>query len=983
MSEPETKPGPIPRIAPPTTQTPEVVSKLIRFALSQLSADNAHHDFEHLCRHLARRRICSNILPATGPVSGGGDKGADFETVHVQSGFGTSQYWRLVASGNVLFACSIAKNLKKKVKADVEAAAKFGKPLERMYFFYNLPIKIGDRNKFKKAALEEHGIELEIIDGNAIAEFLADSELLWIAEEYLSLPSEVSLPSHTAAPPWYSSLLTTAESDLPTNSDTFYQLKSAIRYASSNPERHSEVPVLIRRLQRFRSHPDRVIARKAFYEEFVAALRGLNAAEGYEAQVIDYLSAIPSIDSPPELEDASIILSYVSGACNRGILHIETSIRRQFNDALLTKLNSLITPIPTFVTCSLLFTKGHVLLLSAALDDVTDDPHTFPLARTMEDAITVWEILLKHSRKIILFPVERLRPMVNFIFPHVKSESFAAFVRKLDGITSERAGAQSLAEQFVERASALLDAEDYLRAIEEFHEALRLSHNLESQSSAITVCLQLSALYQHIGLFHAAKYYALAAAFAALHLPEDNLRRLAAVGLAQASEADYSSGASLLFFLTSRTFNVVANEFAMAGKISFKEEQCSKVGFYALLLTRVAKVIGPDCHGRCTELLRHLDAQDLYAESKDKLDEMFADVDRSAVSARYHKEGIATPFSDYSPVRVTAWKQFGITWRVEWPSTYDSERHGEAFCSVLQIVLTALTGTEVSVIASEVTISLNTKHNGEEKIEQVADNDVLRFSVPVDPAIGMPFEEQIAVAYYVLVTSSAIPADAFRARFEEEFKRGLPQRIGVYIPPAEVFREFYSQRDYEELHGADPVEKVEPQPTPTWQGIAETSKVHPEFDESKALQLIRNRYNRSVEMFPHTIRQLASDVAFQQLASKLRQAGWKDWHIFLAVGNVRLNYLVDANSPNHKELMQAAMRNGEQPEDCLTPASHYNEERLRTSLQMSQLSTLTSMGFRVSQMTPNFGGVDAFLRRFKYWDLDVPHADPFGPSIQR
>ena len=28
-------------------------------------------------------------------------------------------------------------------------------------------------------------------------------------------------------------------------------------------------------------------------------------------------------------------------------------------------------------------------------------------------------------------------------------------------------------------------------------------------------------------------------------------------------------------------------------------------------------------------------------------------------------------------------------------------------------------------------------------------------------------------------------------------------------------------------------------------------------------------------------------------------------------------------------------------------------------------------------MTPNFPGIDAFLRRFKYWELDVPHSDPF------
>ena len=52
----------------------------IRFALEQLSVKNQHHDFEHICRYIAKARICRNILPATGPVSKGGDQGRDFET---------------------------------------------------------------------------------------------------------------------------------------------------------------------------------------------------------------------------------------------------------------------------------------------------------------------------------------------------------------------------------------------------------------------------------------------------------------------------------------------------------------------------------------------------------------------------------------------------------------------------------------------------------------------------------------------------------------------------------------------------------------------------------------------------------------------------------------------------------------------------------------------------------------------------------------
>jgi hypothetical protein len=214
-------------------------------------------------------------------------------------------------------------------------------------------------------------------------------------------------------------------------------------------------------------------------------------------------------------------------------------------------------------------------------------------------------------------------------------------------------------------------------------------------------------------------------------------------------------------------------------------------------------------------------------------------------------------------------------------------------------------------------------------------------------------------------------------RFEEEFKRGLPERIGVYVSPADVFREFYSKADYAEMHQADPSEPADSQTTRTWKGMSDISEIHPQFDESEALRLIENRYRRSEEMFPLTLRQLSAETAFRRLLSKLRDSGWKDWHILLAVGNIRLNSLVDARAPNYKELFRSAMHKGEGAEDPLVPVAFFDEERLRDALQFSQVTTITSMGFRVDQMTPNFPGIDSFLRRFKYWELDVPHSDPF------
>jgi hypothetical protein len=104
---------------------PAELSTIIRFHLSELSAKNAHHDFEHLARHVARARIASNILPATGPVSSGGDRGRDFETFgtrHASPGPpGNSFAARSTGERKLIFACSLQKTIETKIRTDVRA----------------------------------------------------------------------------------------------------------------------------------------------------------------------------------------------------------------------------------------------------------------------------------------------------------------------------------------------------------------------------------------------------------------------------------------------------------------------------------------------------------------------------------------------------------------------------------------------------------------------------------------------------------------------------------------------------------------------------------------------------------------------------------------------------------------------------------------------------------------------------------------------
>lgn len=78
---------------------------------------------ETLCRHFVRETgICTNLLPATGPVAGGGDQGRDFESLR-----GERDGRKLV------FACTLTveDRLPGKIRSDIREIVAGGPVDER------------------------------------------------------------------------------------------------------------------------------------------------------------------------------------------------------------------------------------------------------------------------------------------------------------------------------------------------------------------------------------------------------------------------------------------------------------------------------------------------------------------------------------------------------------------------------------------------------------------------------------------------------------------------------------------------------------------------------------------------------------------------------------------------------------------------------------------------------------------------------------
>ncbi len=975
--------------------TPEEISRYLLFALSQLAGENGHHKFEHICYQLASRRIYSNVIPSTGPVSAGGDQGSDFETYQIGELSvlePISEFFGKVAHEKVVFACSIEKNYSRKIKDDLRAAAKFPVRVEKLVFMSNHDIPVGKRHKFQEFASRTHGLQLEIFDARAISSMLSDSELFWVAQEYLSIPSEIMLAVPKSTHTWYEAALNSNIIPEHLVASDFFALRDAVRFATRNHAHHSDLPSLLTKLRMFRKHYSHEIQRRAFYEDFVASLRGLAQPRGFEAGLDEYISVIAAGRNPAELEDASVIVGYALGALMRGLLDLELSVVEKWQKQLLERIGQLLSErdIGPSLKCSLLYTQGFLLLN----DWVGTPPDVERIALDASKSIAAWRKLVKEVQGAPLFPLDRFGKLLAQLAGRVEvNRDFSRLVADTDTLLSDRFGKQKLANLAFDRATSYYEAKKVLEAIGELHEARIESFTEEAVKDSVQFCIFLAKLYSEVGLHFAAKCYGLGAAFAALKLKDDSLKALSYRGFTEAASSDHGSGASMEFFLTAKLFFFVSQEFSMTGSEHSKEFESGRIDYYSLVLTRAASLISEPLHKYLKgTVLKCFGLDEIYDESSSQLDDFFKTGGFQEVVERAIQEGVMPPFSDAGKLRRVGWQQLGVRWFVDWSNDYGTAPLAESFCATLQILLAELRGTELSILPSDVFISIGI-HDGRFQIRNDSDNKRISLIVRLPKASsneGESGKEQgivQGVAASALMAVSAMPQKEFLNLYERRIRTGLLARLSPYAAYVRVFHEFYGEEDFTHHYEfSRDVELDLPRvATKTDVALAGPTGLHPEYSNRTSARVIRKRYKLLKGQLKYTLPRLLENSAYLEAVRNLRADGWKDWHILQATASIRLNYLLDLTVPrgsDFEKMKDAANRlyvSDEGPSDPATPVDWFSAAGLRKALSMSQLSTMKGWGFESPQQTPNFEGVNRFLERFNYWTDDIPH-DAFFPE---
>ena len=1005
---------------------PAEVATQVRFALDQLPAHNAHHVFEDICQHLTRQFICSNVLPATGPVSAGGDQGRDFETFrsYLKSELGPhGGFLGLVSEGTVAFVCTIqADNVTAKFRRDISKILDSSHPVHEIKAFCLSSVPVAARHKLQDDVRDQHHVDVDFFDAEAITELLATTKGFWIAEQFLALPAEIrppEQPDEEELPAWYLQRRIKWRDMLtpdPTLGDLI-DLKAGLRHATFRAEAKPDLPFwlgLVREMLADSDLPEPV-RQRARYELVVATLRGTSELRPVDGVARTYLHNSLVEDDPARLDDAVTLLIYANVAVRRGLTTIRATELSRWSVDLKRQVEHLLADASPNQGASLLFTLGWLGILPRFKDDdIVGESEQPPEMGGIEDGspmpgspewkvesaedlvdveftMSAWTDLAKGLEETPLFPVERLSQFLELLTPVlVDQDGWRTLVDLVDQGVARASGSSAVAARAGKRAIALLRAGRQLDGLAELHEAKISWWQGDTLRGSLEAMLAIARIYRDLRLPLAAKAHALAVAMVAVTSGDDDLADLAPVGILMAADADFASGA---WCGSTELIEIgLAAQYSLGGnKPEFESEALETATSKLTLISACAGELDPELAKSVRQVTTRLGIQDIIdeaiGEAGSPANGEWGSFLPSVLTSR--------PFSDLGATRCIRFSALGTDWTVECKNDADTVRAAERFAAAAQVMLAELALEDLCLLPTRITIRIRLRapvvpQGLEDALQALPSNDGRLWEASVMPVAeghGDPGEvdkELVGMLTHILLEVSLLPAADFLEAIERSFQRGLAHKLSPARPYDELAAMFWDDQAQGIPRGIFETR---------WDCLGGTYDPHsdlrwqdgpgPTFSSAKAEELIRSRYDIFASSLRVTVPTLRPSFVFSQTVKVLRREGWLDWHLLVAVSNIVRDYRhpISARELREPDAHERLFRISREPEDDRqprVPVRMFTREKMKDARELAMLSLLAHWELECRQQTPDFPAVERFLAtRYGYWHDDVDHEDPF------
>lgn len=999
---------------------------------------NGAHDFEVLCRHVARARLVSNVLPATGPIGAGGDQGRDFETfrTYLREELGAhSAFLARVADGPVAFACTLQKDgLPAKIRADVGKITSSGTAVEMVYVFLAAPLAVGPRHELQAQLQSEYGVMVEILDSFALAEWLVDRELFWIAEEYLRLPAALAPQREEAVaeggvPAWY-----TADRDrwrgrgrANATLGEVLDLRDGLRYATYRTDARADLPFWVGMMNELTGDEvPRAVRRRAQYEIAIAQLVGagdLGPADGHVAAFLD--EAVASEDAV-RLGDAIVLLTFATSA----FTYRRTALTREqlvgWNAAIRMRVQGLLSDdVPPTIRARLLEVLVHVCLsrdparVPQAVEPVrppdaselVDDegrprvPKGMYARRAIDEMVDAREgmrVLRELTEALLqtpLFPVDGLATLLELLAPVLVDElEWRAVTDAIDEAVARAEGGAAAAMRSHARAAALVDAGRMVDAISEIHRARMDWWSGNHVRPLLITQLLLAKCYVRLNLPQAAKQYALGALALASQARQDDVADLVPHALLEASSHDYTAG-NWCSALQLADLGLHAQATMIDAEVDpwYRDDLNNAVMTLGMALRASRQLLGADSstaahvadvaerHGMLEQLNEVDAATDAWSR-----DEWLAGCD---------KDLLGRPFDDLGAERVIRFAALGQHWTVRCNNRWADVFAAERLAAAAQVLLVELAHLDLCLLSTdiEVRVILAAVADGDRTCN-VSNNDGRRWVVALTPYDGAALDpddvarELLTVLSTVLLDMSLLKRERFFDEIEPAFASGLIGKLTAGRPYDELAAVIDAER-FAELDRTSiaPPGGVRDRVAVSSTQLPWNDAPTPTASQQELTEMLETRYEQLPRLMARTLARLRADRRFQTTVTLLRRRGWRDWHILTATYNILLQRRLAAAGLNTADVMlspagaRAATdlaytpETEDEPEAPLGP--FINVQTMNEARQMALGSQLRNLGLEIHGI-PDLPAIERFLAaRYGYWNDDIKHDDALAAIV--
>lgn len=968
------------------------------FQLDQLSATNSHHEFEHICRHLARETITPNLLPATGPVTSGGDEGRDFETFTTfirRAEVSSSLFRGIGESKPLVFACSITDKSRIKAKIRDDLAKICGREAPYIiYFFSNQNIPVAARLALARECIETYDCRLEILDAQAIAEQFTEPALFWIAEEYLHIPSDLFPEPRVAPKSAYADTRQRwlEETRTPITFADFVSVKWGLRAATVEPQYKADLTRWLTVMEQFITpEQNESLVRRAKYELCVATLRGLHDLRPRGAMVHEYLADWSRWTRPAELRDSAILLSYTSSAVLHREFDADPAVLHGYSAAIVEFVDTEIAASADKPNrlADLLYTRSSLASLPF-LDSVHPK---FDL----DAQIRFWFRLLRVADEAPLFELESFVDGLTTLTPMLsKHPQFDRLIRRADEVLEKRTSGFVVAEKSCDRAMALIENGDILSGVSELHRVKIKWFTGDTLRQTVLAMLLLSEAYRRLGLLWAAKYYAFGAAFLVHTAEDDDLQPLFVEALHEAATCSYQAGewmslCELMPLILSSHYELLNDP------DNWEEHERLRATVYHFFVARaLSKALNGDA---ATELMNaplaavgmpdDLAKELLIPSSAWTKFETFS---ATQLRDEMQREFFGVPLCDTGPTRAYDWAALGIQWRVTCTNTYDTVCLVEQFVAILQVALADLAQHDLCLLPTSVAIQVELRAIRRAKFEMLPGNAAsdMKVTLPTMNAASQNELEETQrdvarITLAVLAQCSCLSDKDLVRRFESAFRDGLASKVFIVRPYSELFAQFVDASEYDRRRamslGPPDVSAYVIRSVPE---LAWLDTPGPGYTPEKARIALKNRYERGAKPIAITLARLRGNPRFQEWVAQHRADGRKDWWILLVLMNTILNHraklaLAPYDVEGLRQYMSKALHEEESAGVVEFPVETLFSEETQMSANSFMLSTANTWNLVVRSRTPDIKAIEKLLgTRYGQATDDVEHVDPFA-----